>query len=170
MRLIRRGGLVVVLAVVASVAVACGQNGSTATLDVSPVEGAIAHSILTQRNVTTVVTCPANLPLETGYRFTCSAALDAGSYPVSVVELNDRGGVSYSNSTPLRMLSSHTVAVAIQAAIARKKHLRATVKCPQTILQTKGLVFTCTATTKLGTGRFAVTESDANGHVVFKGL
>jgi hypothetical protein len=148
--------------------VACGS--STKTLDPTPIERAIAQSILKQRAITTVVRCPTNAPVKTGYRFTCSAALDVGSYTLHVVELNAKGGVSYSNSTPLQTLNYRTVEFAIQEAVRRKKHLRATVSCPKSILQAKGLTFRCTATTKLGTGPFVVTETNSVGHVSFKGL
>jgi hypothetical protein len=166
---IARGRLVAVLGIVGLLAVACG-GSSTKTLNPTPVERAIAQSILKQRGITTVVRCPTNAPMKTGYKFSCTAELDVGRYALHVVELNGNGGVSYSNSTPLQTLNPHTVALAIQQAIRRKKHLHATVSCPKSILQAKGLTFRCTATTKLGTGPFEVTETNSLGHVSFKGL
>jgi hypothetical protein len=164
-----RGRLVAVLGTVGLLAAACS-GSSTKTLDPIPIQRAIAQSILKQRGITTVVRCPTNAPMKSGYRFSCSAALDVGTYTLHVVELNAKGSVSYSNSTPLQTLNPHTVELAIQQAVRRKKHLHATVSCPKSILQAKGLTFRCTATTRLGTGPFVVTETNSAGHVSFKGL
>ena len=141
----RRGRLWALLSLGALVPVACGGSSSVPTLKVRPVELAIEQSIRAGHGISTTVKCPANEPLKSGRRFTCSAALDVGAYPVSVVELNAKGGVSYSNSAPLRILNSHVVEQAIVASIRRERHLSSTVVCPASILQAKGLVFTCTA-------------------------
>jgi hypothetical protein len=166
-RVAARGGLTGIVGAVALLAVACGSTASV--LNTRPVEQAIAQSILTHRGITTVVRCPATAPLKTGYRFRCAAALDVGSYPLNVVELNAKGGVSYSSSTPLRTLNGHMVAVAIQDAIRRGQHRRRTVTCPQAILQAKGLRFSCTVKPPLGAGPVEVTETDSAGRVSFRG-
>jgi hypothetical protein len=165
---LRVGVVAAVVVVVACIAGGCGQ-ASTATLNVGPVQRAIKQSILTQHHVSTTVRCPAEVALKTGQRFRCRASLDAGTYAVDVVELNARGGVSYANSAPLRLLNGRTVELAIVAAVKHQKHLRATVRCPASILQASGVTFTCTARTKLGSGPFMVTETDGAGHVRFVG-
>ncbi len=171
----RRAGLGAIVAAGALLAGACGGASITSTtasgspLAVATIERAIQQSILKQHGISTVVSCPTNAPQQTGYRFNCSAALSVGTYPVTVLELNARGGVSYSNSTPLRVLNSRGVATAIELAIRRERHLKAKVICPAAILQAKGLTFTCTAQTKKGIGPFTVTETDSNGHVRFVG-
>jgi hypothetical protein len=169
---LRHRSLVGAVASIALLCAACGSSNNTsntAKLNVVPVQVSIAASILKERGVKTVVSCPAGVPLQAGYKFVCQASVDVGSYPVNVDELNTRGGVSYSNSTPLRLLSSHTIEIAIAQAILVKKHLTAKVKCPASILQEKGLVFACTATTKDGASPFRVTEVDSSGHVTFAG-
>lgn len=166
-RVAARGGLPGIVGAVALLAVACGSTAEV--LNTRPVEQAIAQSILSKRGITTVVRCPATAPLRAGYRFRCAAALDVGSYPLNVVELNAKGGVSYSSSTPLRTLNGHRVALAIQDAIRRSQHRRRTVTCPQAILQAKGLRFSCTVRPPLGAGPVEVTENDGAGRVSFRG-
>jgi hypothetical protein len=169
---LRHRSLVGVVASVALLCAACGSSNNTsngAKLNVAPVQVSIAASILKERGVKTSVSCPANVPLQAGYKFVCQASVDVGSYPVNVDELNTKGGVSYSNTAPLRLLDSHTIEVAIAHAIFVKKHLTAKVACPGSILQEKGLVFACTATTKDGASPFRVTEVDSSGHITFAG-
>jgi len=150
----------------ALVATACGGGSSPpATLVTAPVARAIMQTIQRQWGISTVVECPTHPPRKAGYHFVCVAKLAVGSYPVEVVEINARGGVRYSNSTPLHTLNSQTVELAIKQAIHKQRKLTATVSCPSPILQQAGLVFTCTATTKRGTSAFTVTETDSQGHV-----
>ena len=122
-----------------------------------------------EHRVQTVVHCPSNVPEQTGHRFVCVAALDAGTYPVTVLELNSRGGVRYSNSAPLRTLDTRGTVIAIKNAIRRQRHLSSTITCPKTVLETAGLTFTCTAKTKKGTTPFDVTEINDRGGVRFVG-
>ena len=88
----------------------------------------IEQSIVKERGITTVVICPADVPRESDFHFTCTARLDVGSYPVSVIK-NADGGVSYSSNAPLHVLDSRTVELAIQRAISNQRHLAATVSC-----------------------------------------
>jgi hypothetical protein len=159
------------IALSALVATACGSSSPPAppTLQTGTVERAIMQTIQQQRGISTHVVCPAHPPRKSGYKFFCSAQLAVGSYPVEVIEINARGGVRYSNNTPLRILDSGTVELAIAQAVHKERHLKATVACPSPVLQQAGLVFTCYATTKLGKSPFTVTETDALGHVKFVG-
>ena len=168
-RALAKARFAAVLAVFALVATACGSSSPAAIFDTTKVATAIQQSILKERGVSTTVSCPTNAPLRSGYRFVCSAALDVGTYPVKVVEVNSKGAVSYSNNTPLRVLKTRTVELAIQIAVQHKRKFKSKVTCPATILEAKGVVFTCTATTKKGSGSFTVTEDIANGHVSFVG-
>ena len=170
----------VVVASGALVAAACGGSSGTSStsttttagppLAVATVEKAIQQTIQKQHGVTTVVTCPAGVPRESGYQFVCTASLDVGAYPVKVREVNARGSVSYANSAPLVVLDSHRIERAIADAVRAKRHEKSTVTCPATILEAKGLRFTCTAKLKKGVGTFLVTETDAKGGVSFAGL
>jgi len=172
-RLSDRAALVAVLGVGLLLATGCGgstpSTTSSKTLAVAPVEHAIQLSILKQRGIKTPVSCPANSPLKTGYRFQCNALLNVGAYPVTVIETNTAGGVSYVNKAPLRVLDSPAIESAIQLAVRHQRHLSATVSCPKLILEAKGLSFTCTIKTKRGLGKFSVTEVDEHGHVTFVG-
>jgi len=161
-----RARLAAVLALGALLAAACGSSSPStpAILDVAGIQTAIEQSIVKERGIATVVICPADVPRESGFHFTCTARLDVGSYSVSVIE-NADGGVRYSSATPLRVLDSRTVELAIQRAIFSRRHLVATVSCPREILQQKGLRFACRARTKQGVIVFTVTELDGDGHV-----
>jgi hypothetical protein len=174
-----RHGLLTACAIAASALLVAGCGGSSSPkttttsgspLAVTTIERAIELSIQKQHGVATVVTCPTNAPRRAGYRFTCTAALDVGTYPVSVLEVNARGGVTYSNSAPLDVVDSSRVAKAIEDSIRSQRRLSAAVTCPATILEAKGLTFTCTAKTRKGTGAFRVTETNSYGHVTFVGL
>jgi hypothetical protein len=172
----RRHLVAVTVAAGALLAAGCGGSSNSTTtssgspLAVASIERAIEESIQKQHDITTVVTCPANAPRKAGYRFDCTAALDVGAYSIGVLELNARGGVRYSNSAPLNVLNGHRIALAIADAVQGKRHLKATVTCPVSILQAKGLKFKCAAKIKKGVGFFLVTETDAKGHVSFVGL
>jgi hypothetical protein len=164
----RHGLVATATLVVALGATGCGST-KAAALSPGPIEHAIAKSILTQDAVKATVRCPRNAPVKAGYRFQCTARLAVGTYPMFVVEQNGKGGVAYANHTPLRTLDSQGVARAIQKAIEKQRHLRATVHCPTPILQAKGLAFTCTAKLAHGSTPFSVTETDSRGHVKFIG-
>ena len=161
------------IGVAALLASACGSSNTTTTtaaiLDTTPVAQAIERSIVKEHGVQTVVHCPSNVPKKAAYRFTCVAALDAGSYPVNVLELNARGGVSYSNSAPLRTFDTRGTEIAIKTAIRRQRHLSSTITCPKTVLEQTGQTFTCTAKTTKGITPFDVTEINDRGGVRFVG-
>jgi hypothetical protein len=172
--LFNRGALTAVLTAGLLLVAACGGSSSSTTttaktLAVAPVEHAIQQSILGQQGIKTTVSCPANAPLQKGYRITCNAKLDVGAYPVTVTETNAAGGVSYVNKSPLRILNSASVAKAIRLAVRHQRHLGSTVHCPKLILQAKGVKFNCSVRTKHGLGAFSVTEVDEHGHVSFVG-
>jgi hypothetical protein len=158
---------VVVVVTVAALAAACGS--SSATMPTTNVARAIQDTILRQNGVRTKVACPSRVKAQSGYRFTCLAALAVGAYPMYVVEQNAHGAVTYVNRAPLRVLDSYTIERAIEHAIGRQKHLKARAICPNPVLQTPALSFTCKATFKGGSTLFSVTETDASGDVKFVG-
>jgi hypothetical protein len=149
--------------------VACGS--SPGTLDTARVQHAIEASILAQHELHTVVVCPSNVPLHAGHAFTCTARLEAGSYPVTVTETNGSGHVRYENRAPLLALDIAKVRRAITASIARQRALTASVDCPKEVLQQAGVAFTCTAVVRGSSRRypFAVTEVNDSGRVRYYG-
>ncbi len=162
------GPLVLALSAAALLATACGSS-SHPTLNTTSIAKAIQTSILRERSIQTLVTCPTGVPKKTGHRFVCFAALDVGRYPVNVLETNAKGGVSYSNSAPLRLLNVSGVEATIAKAIRRQRHQTATVKCPQKILQAAGVSFACNATSKQNRGTFTVTVVNTNGSFRYAG-
>lgn len=165
------------LAVLATACLAaCGSSVasrmSQGTLSVARVERAITTSALAEHGVHAAVTCPGDVPEKAAYAFTCTAKLSVGSYPVTVTETNGHGHVRYDGTEPLAALDISKVEHAIVASVAQQRRLRASVSCPGEVLQQAGLVFDCTATIagRRGLYRFAVTETDDQGHVAYVGV
>jgi hypothetical protein len=152
--------------------VACGSSSTKArTLNVAKVETAIVRSILKERSLTATVECPGSVPQRSGYKFTCQAVLDAGAYPVSVIETDGNGHVRYENAHPLLVLDVAKVEQAIEASVYSQRRLHATARCPAEVLQAAGVTFDCSATVGISSHRypFRVTEIDAHGHVRYVG-
>jgi hypothetical protein len=146
-----------------------GCGSSTPTLQTAPIAHAIARSILAQRNITTTVHCPAAVPRRAGVEFSCTAQLDVGNYPFSVREINASGHVRYGNTAPLVILDIQKVQNAIAASVLAQRHLTAVVTCPTEVIQQAGVTFTCTAKVSGTRYPFAVTETNARGHVRYEG-
>src|ERR1700730_11108461 len=146
-----------------------GCGSSTPSLQTAPIAHAIARSILAQRNITTTVHCPPPVPRRAGVEFRCTAQLDVGSYPVSVREINASGHVRYGNAAPLVVLEIQKVQNAIAASVLAQRHLTAVVACPAEVIQQAGVSFTCTAKVNGARYPFAVTETNARGHVRYEG-
>jgi len=148
---------------------ACGSQ-APATLRTANVARAIAAMIDRQFGIATAVTCPADPPEQSGYRFACTARLAVGAYIVAVVETNGHGAVSFTGRGTLRALDSASIERAIAAAMRHGRRSAASVHCPSPVLQRSGLAFTCIARTRAGTiVRFTVTQDDGNGRVTLVG-
>jgi hypothetical protein len=161
-----RLGCVALVLVATALLTACGS--STSTLNDGVLERAIAGSILNDRHVHTRVQCPPRVPRKAGHVFTCTAHLDAGTYPVTVTETSASGRVRFENTAPLVILDIKKVKRAITQSMLSQRHLRAAVVCPQEVLQKQGVVFACIATVK-GKKKyyFVVTETNGSGHVKY---
>lgn len=147
----------------------CGSSASTRKLDTVTLERAIAESILTEKHIYTLVSCPASTPQQEGRKFTCEAKLTVGTYPIYVTETNRSGHVRYGNQAALIALNTSRVARAIEASVLGERHLHARVSCPSGVLQQKGLTFTCTAKVGHKSYPFKVSEIDSDGHVHYVG-
>jgi len=163
-----RTGLLVLLAVLASLS-ACGSSSSS--LDTARIEHAVAASILAQRGLHTTFSCPSNIPVKLGHSFACTARLQVGTYPVTVTETTSKGSVRYENKRPLAALNIEKVRRAIAASILHQRRVKATVSCPQQVLQQTGVTFTCTAVVAGNRKRhpFVVTQVNDNGGVRYEG-
>jgi hypothetical protein len=146
----------------------CGSS-ATAKLNTSAVERAIANSVLAERHIYSLVSCPNGIPQQAGRVFNCTARLKVGAYPVLVTETDGHGHIHYSNATPLTVLDMARVTHAIKASILAQRKLHAHVSCPTDVLQQKGLSFTCTAKVAGRGYPFTVTEADGYGHVRYVG-
>lgn len=160
-----------ILAAIATTILGCGSSGGS-TLATAPIAKALETAIHEQRGVSAHVTCPGSVAKHSGTTFTCTAALEVGSYPITVTETNDAGKVRYSNDTPLTILNHTKVEHAIEASVLRQRHLHSLARCPAVVLQRAGIVFQCSVTVS-GTGRayaFRVKELDGAGHVQYLGV
>lgn len=148
---------------------ACGS--SSQALKGEDVEKVIAAGIYHHSGIPTRVSCPTRVPSEAGYRFSCTVALQAGSYPVAVVVKNANGTVRYESHEPFVALDTKKVQAAIVASIARERKVGATVRCPAYVLQHQGVTFTCSAQIigRPGSYPFTVTETNGEGHVKYVG-
>lgn len=84
--------------VMALVAVAAGLwNGTSSPviLNTERVERAIEGSILSQRHLASMVSCPVNIVQKAGVVFTCQATVTGRAFPVQVTETDGRGHVTY---------------------------------------------------------------------------
>jgi hypothetical protein len=149
---------------------ACGS--STRTLDSSKVERAIASSIRDERGLNTTVLCPSKVVQQAGHTFTCTARLDAGTYPVTATEIGGAGQVRFQDNARLIALNVARIRRAIQASVFSQRHEHATVSCPAEVLQRAGLVFRCTAVVAGAQRRypFIVSEVGNAGHVRYLGV
>jgi Domain of unknown function (DUF4333) len=86
------------------------------------------------------------------------------------------GSSSSTTSTAAKNLDTHRVAGSIEESILLKRHLHATVTCPEVVPQEKGATFVCTATT--GSSKkpatftktpFKVTVQSSSGYVTYVG-
>jgi hypothetical protein len=72
-----------------------GNAAPLVVLNIKKVERAIAGSILSQRHLRAVVTCPAEVIQQAGVTFTCAATANGARYPFAVTETNGHGQVRY---------------------------------------------------------------------------
>jgi hypothetical protein len=152
---------------------ACGSSGSSnRTLDNVKVERAIANTILREHGLDTMVACPSKVVQQAGHKFTCTARLDVGAYPVTATEVGDHGQVRFRDSAPLVVLDIADVQRSIEASVFSQRGKHATVSCPAEVLQRAGLVFRCIAVIKGASRRypFVVSEVDGAGHVRYVGV
>lgn len=64
-------------------------------LNIARVERAIRHSIRSQRQLDSTVTCPAEVIQQQGITFRCSATVTGQNYPFAVTEVDGHGHVQY---------------------------------------------------------------------------
>lgn len=151
------------------VALLAGCGSGTPMLNSFDVERGIAQSVLVQRHVHTIVSCPPRVPRQQGVTFTCTVSLQAGRYSVLVVESDAHGHVRWATSAPLVILNTVRVERSIADSVKAQRGLDSRVKCPTQVLQKSGVVFTCQATVAARQYPFKVTEVDGRGHVRYVG-
>jgi hypothetical protein len=71
------------------------------------------------------------------------------------------------SSTPIAILNTHRIELAIKQSILSERHLHARVTCPSVVPQQKGRNFACIATIGTTKTPFAVIQTDSSGHVTY---
>jgi hypothetical protein len=147
------------------------------TIDNAKVADAIAKSIIDQRGVKAPVRCPDGVARTKGETFTCTAAFDVGRYEIPVAVTDAEGNVDWKADEPLTLLNISSVETSIRRSVRDQRDVNALVKCPERVLQRKGLTFTCKATVKestkafeAGTYGFKVTIRNDTGRVTYAGI
>ena len=85
-------------AVLALVAIIAGWWNGTSTrviLNTERVERSIEASILSQRHLVSMVSCPVNIVQRAGVVFDCEAIVRGRQFPVAVTEADGKGHVVY---------------------------------------------------------------------------
>lgn len=147
-----------------------GCGSGSATMSTAQIEKTISRTIVRERGIHTSVKCPPSVQRKAGVEFVCHANLTVGSYPIAVKETDSSGRTRFGNAAPLVLLDVTKVQHAIEASILAQRHLHSTVSCPAQVLQRANVDFTCTATVAGKRYPFAVSETNAAGHVRYLGL
>lgn len=113
------------------------------------------------------VTCPADLELRTGARFTCTVVgTDGTRGPAFGRFTDDKGNVHV--SAPL--LHIREAEQAISGRFVARYGGQVLVRCPEIVRVTAGRTFRCTATKGSQRARVEVELTDARGHFTFHTL
>jgi hypothetical protein len=148
--------IVVVVAAVVAFVVLAGNK-----LDIPKLQRAIATLAQKQIGVKPRVTCPNRTKEKKGAQFTCTVHLDVGTVPVLVTQTDGKGNVHLQFTQPAHLLPT----ARLQSQLAGVVGNGATVRCPATVIERRGLNFTCTA---LAGGRrhtIEVTQTDSVGGI-----
>jgi hypothetical protein len=148
-------------------AAGCGDgDGSNDTVDASQVEKGIEQSLSTASTEVTSVSCPDDVPSETGAKFTCSAKLSGGgSAKVAVTETQAPNQFTYSFKPGTVKLSGASVDKALEQTLAARGIPDATVNCPDPVTVKENTTVTCPvsgASGGVGTVSFQFTDSSGS--------
>jgi hypothetical protein len=69
--------------------------------------------------------------------------------------------------TPIAILNTHRIELAIKQSIISERHIHAKVTCPSVVPQQKSRNFACIATIGTTKTPFAVIQTDNSGHVTY---
>lgn len=132
-------------------------------LDPMTVESEIVR--VTQENDKTAptgVTCPDDVPFESGRTFTCTATLLNKPVTYTITQTNDDGAVTIRYPRPVLDPASVSKEVVLvtqtQTGVAPDG-----VQCPSDVRFQKGGTFTCSATIEQQPLSYAITQTDDNG-------
>lgn len=85
------------MVVLLAVTIAGVWNGTSTPviLSAAPIEASIKRTLLTQRHLSSTVSCPDDVIQKAGVTFYCYATVKDRRYPVMVTETNNLGHVTY---------------------------------------------------------------------------
>jgi ABC-type phosphate/phosphonate transport system ATPase subunit len=84
-----------VMALIAVIAGLWNGKSTPVILNTERVERSIEASILAQRHLTAMVSCPVNIVQKAGVVFNCQATVGGRQFPVVVTESDGNGHVTY---------------------------------------------------------------------------
>lgn len=157
-----------------ALAIALGGGGLLSSCDVGPSHTLNAKSLQSQivRQLGSrypmggaVVTCPAHIPDQLGFKFSCTAVFDGGKLQLTGEVTSSKG--TYSIQPDEAIVSTAQASSTLQGDISANVHSPTTVDCgPQKVrvVPVNGR-FACQATiTGQGTRQVTVTVEDLEGH------
>lgn len=157
-----------------ALAIALGGGGLLSSCDVGPSHTLNAKSVQSQivRQLGSrypmsgaVVTCPAHIPAQVGFRFSCTAVFDGGTLRLTGDVTSSKG--TYSVQPDEAIVSTAQASATLRGDISAEVHAPTTVDCgPQKvrIVPVNGR-FTCQASIPgQGSRQVTVTVDDLDGH------
>jgi hypothetical protein len=147
--------------------------GSSDELNVDKGRREIERFIQRKNHVRARVTCPAHVKAQKGGRYRCYAHLAVGVVPVLVTQRDDNGNVHIDvadrHLVPIGRLKRFIAdGIRAQNPDLTDPKIPVVVRCPATVVEQRGLSFTCRATLA-GTPRVVdVDQTDSVGGVHFR--
>jgi hypothetical protein len=153
--------------VAAAVAVGCGDDKKSSTVDASEVEQQIEHGLHSATSKIATVSCPDDVKSETGAKFTCTAkSADGGSAKVAVTETKAPDEFTYRFKDGTVKLAGASVDKALEEDLAAGGAPNATVNCPSTVAVKTGTTVSCPVSGAGGGSAVVTFEfSDATGAI-----
>jgi hypothetical protein len=154
---------VLLVLVMATIALACGED----TVDATKVESEIEQELSSATAEIVSVSCPDGIDQKEGKQFSCDAKLDEGGRAEVVVTVtSDRGDAVYAFKPGTVEVSGKAVEPVLEDALEARGVSGAQADCPQLIKVTDGSEATCSVAGAGGrSGEVTFTWSDAAGEI-----
>lgn len=155
------------LAIVVAGLLLLGGIGCSSGVDVSGAESTIKDGIINQTGTkVSEVTCPDDIELQEGGKFTCLAhAEDGSSAPIQAVQTDDDGNIHYS----INLISQVKAQKKLEAVIGTQVEQGISIHCPMLMAAVKGQKYRCQASLDSGTRAvIELTATDNKGAFTYQ--